>query len=87
MTATPAGQVATNRAADLLPGLPAQVVLLPAGCDPADLLTAHGPRGCAAPWPRPARSWMWRWSTGSIGGRGMPVTRWLWSRPSTRSPR
>jgi len=41
----PAGQAATNRAADLLPGLPAQVVLLPAGCDPADLLTAHGPRG------------------------------------------
>ncbi len=41
----PAGHAATNRAADLLPGLPAQVVLLSAGCDPADLLTAHGPRG------------------------------------------
>jgi len=41
----PAGQAATNRAADLLTGLPAEVVMLPAGCDPADLLAAHGPRG------------------------------------------
>ena len=41
----PAGAAATGRAATLLPGVDAAAVQLPAGCDPADLLTATGPRG------------------------------------------
>ena len=41
----PAGAAATDRAAVLLPGVDAAAVQLPAGCDPADLLAATGPRG------------------------------------------
>lgn len=43
--ADPAGAAATDRAAGLLGDLDVRAVELPAGCDPVELLAAHGARG------------------------------------------